>query len=73
MSRKIRGYGSSRRRDGYPVILVCWDDRAEQEFQEQGRRLGLDLLTTTLARLKAHGALNTTGCWSMYGQPVQIG
>ena len=27
ISGKLNGYGSRRRRDGYPVILVCWDDR----------------------------------------------
>ena len=73
VSKKIRGYGSARRRDEYPLILVCWDERAEAEFQAEGRLLGLRLVTTTIKRLKNHGPLHPTDCWSMYGQPVRLG
>ena len=73
VSGKLRGYGSTRRRDNYPVILICWDDEAERVFQEEGRRLGIQLLTTTLRRLKDHSPVETSQCWSMYGQLVQLG
>ena len=73
MSGKLRGYSSSRRRDSYPVILVCWDDDAERTFQEQGRELGISMVTTSLDRLKDHGPVGTTQCWSMYGEPVELG
>ena len=73
VSGKIRGYGSARRRDRYPVILVCWDDKAERQFQEQGLELGISMVTTTLERLKDHGPVGNTLCWSMYGQPVRLG
>ena len=73
VSGKLRGYSSSRRRDSYPVILVCWDDDAERTFQEQGRELGISMVTTSLDRLKDHGPVGTTQCWSMYGEPVELG
>jgi hypothetical protein len=73
VSKKIRGYRSARRRDEYSVILVCWDERAEAEFQAEGRLLGLRLVTTTIKGLKNHGPLHPTRCWSMYGQPVRLG
>jgi hypothetical protein len=70
VEEKLRGYGSQRRRDRYPVILVCWDDRAEAAFQGQGRDLGLAMVTTTLKRLRQPGSLE---CWSLYGQPAILG
>ena len=70
VEEKLRGYGSPRRRDRYPVVLVCWDDEAEAAFREQGRELGLALVTTTLERLREDGP---AGCWSMYGEPVRLG
>ena len=70
VEEKLRGYGSMRRRDRYPVVLVCWDDRAEAHFQDLGRELGLALVTTTLERLKKD---RPAGCWSMYGEPVRLG
>ena len=70
VEEKLRGYGSQRRRDRYPVILVCWDDRAEAAFQGQGRDLGLAMVTTTLKRLRQPGSAE---CWSLYGQPAILG
>ena len=67
---KLRGYGSPRRRDRYPVVLVCWDGKAEDAFRELGRELGLAMVTTTLERLREHGH---SGCWSMYGETVSLG
>ena len=73
ISNKLRGYGSSRRRDGYPVILVCWDEKAEEQFQAEAHMLGLPLVTTILGRLKEHGPLHPSKCWSLYGQPARLG
>ena len=70
VEEKLRGYGSPRRRDRYPVVLVCRDDEAEAHFQDLGRELGLALVTTTLGRLRK---LGPGGCWSMYGEPVRLG
>ena len=72
VAKKLRGYASERRRDGYPVFLVCWNDYAEQRFQAQGHELGIRLITTTLKRLRDHGALGNTECWSAYGRWVSI-
>ena len=73
VAKKLRGYGSARRRDRYPVVLVCRDDDAEKRFQAQGRESGILLITTTLKRLQEYGALGTTSCWSAYGHRVSIG
>ena len=73
ISEKVRGYGSKRRRDRYPVVLACWDVVAEKEFQRQGQALGLALITTTIERLGKYGPLETLECWSMYGQQVVLG
>lgn len=73
VARKLRGYGSRRRRDGYPVVLVCWDKGAEGEFQAQGRLLGVRLATTTIERLRDHGPLHPDRCWSVSGQPARLG
>ena len=62
---KLNGYGSSRRRDSYPIMLACWDDEAEAHFRLQGRTLGVHLATATLERLQEYGPLNNTQCWSI--------
>ena len=64
---KLRGYGSLRRRDSFPVMLACWDDKAEAEFLQQGRELGLLLLTATLEGLHKHGPLGNAECWAIAG------
>ena len=71
--RKLRGYGAGGRRDRYPVILVCWDAPAEMEFQALARELKIQLVTTTLARLHDHGPVGNDRCWSLFGQPVELG
>ena len=73
VSEKLRGYGSERRRDRYPVVLACWDDEAEEEFQRQGQALGIALITTTIKRLGKYGPLETLECWSMYDEKVVLG
>ena len=67
--RKLRGYGSADRGDGWPALFVCWNDDAESVFQDLGSGMGIPLLTTTIKRLVEHGPLGNFGCWSMYGQP----
>ena len=71
--RKLRGYSSRRRQDDWPVLLVVWNDRAEQYFWEVGRQNQLVMLTATIGRLAAHHALGNWDCWKMYGEPVRIG
>ena len=70
---KLNGYLSTRRLDDWPVLFVLWDDATEKLFQELGREGGLTMLTTTLGRLKAVGAVGVKGCWSRYGEDVIIG
>ena len=71
--RKLRGYGSADRGDGWPALFVCWKDDAESVFQDLGSGMGIPLLTTTIKRLEEHGPLGNFGCWSMYRQPTRIG
>ena len=71
--RKLNGYGSKRRGDDWPVLVVCWDDDAESAFQAAGRRLHIPMLTATIERLEDHGAVGNPACWSMYGEPATLG
>ena len=73
VGRKLTGYGSADRGDGWPVLFVCWNDDAESVFQRLGNGMGIPLLTTTIKRLEEYGPLDNFGCWSMYGQPALIG
>ena len=73
ISKKLRGYGSPRRRDRYPVILVCWSAPEEEKFQAKARRLGIPMVTTTLERLKEFGPLGNADCWSLDGEATEIG
>ena len=73
VSSKLSGYSSLKRRDRYPVALVCSDAGVEGVFHAQGLELGLDMVTTTLKRLAETGPLDPARCWSRYGQPVELG
>ena len=73
VGRKLTGYGSDDRGDGWPALFVCWNDDAESVFQRLGSGMGIPLLTTTIRRLEEHGPLDNLGCWSVYGQPARIG
>ena len=70
---KLLGYGSHLRRDYFPVLVVCANDRAEANFHTAGRDLWIRMLTTTVARLRQHGPLGNHECWSRYSEMVQIG
>ena len=71
--RKLGGYGSGTRGDGWPVLFVCWSDVVEDIFHRVGRELQIPMLTATIGRLEEHGPLGNSGCWSLYGQPAFIG
>ena len=73
VQRKLRSYGSVRRGDHWPVLLVCWDESAESNFQQVGLRTFIPMLTTTIDRLEEHGPLDNLRCWSIYGTPALIG
>ena len=71
--RKLSGYGSGRRGDAWPALMVCWNEAVEQVFREVGAELRVPMLTTTIGRLAEHGPLDNGGCWSRYGRPAVIG
>ena len=66
---KLRGYASFLRRDRWPVMMVCSNDRVEALFHQIGHVAGVKLLTTTVSRLNEMGFLS---CWSLFGRPVLI-
>ena len=72
MVQKLRGYGSGRRRDRWPLMLVARDARIEATFQEVGREAKLPMLTTTAARLGEFSVLRDSRCWSVYGGSVSL-
>ena len=72
---KLRGYSSPRRQDHNPVLVVARDDPAEAVFNEVGEANNLDMLTTTVSRLKEFGAVMNPGCWrygDLIGELVMI-
>ncbi len=72
VGKKLDGYGSSQRDNNWPVLFVCRPG-AEKHFRRIGRERGVNLLTTTLRRLRQHGPVNNPHCWSRDGEPVVIG
>ena len=66
-------YASWDRRDDYPVLVVCHDDRAEENFHKSGSECTPrpKMLTTTLRRLR-DARVTGTGVWSDYGVPITL-
>ena len=64
-------YGSPYRLEDGPLLVVAYNELAEQHFQEAGRLYGLRMLTTTLGRLAESGVAGP-GVWSHYGTPVTL-
>ena len=71
--RKLRGYGSVRRQDSWPVVAVVWNDEVEGIFHDVGLERNVPMVTATLDRLTEHGALGNDKCWQNYGEPVRLG
>lgn len=69
---KLKGYASRRRRNRWPVLMVCWDEVAEGVFHEVGIEWNVNMLTTTIGRLEEFGPLGNGDCWSKYGEPVVL-
>ena len=69
ITKKLKGYISRFRQDGWPVMAVCYNDSAERIFHDVGRRNGLAMLTTTVQRVEREGPWK---CWSWYGSPVEV-
>ena len=73
IARKLHGYDSSYRVNDWPVLAVTSSDKAEENFHTVGRHMKIRMLSTTNKRIREHGAVNSEGCWSRYGQPTLIG
>ena len=71
--RKLRGYSSVKRQDRWPLLVVARDGVAEGAFNEVGNEEGVLMVTTSLDRLKRHGAVGNMECWRMYGKDVVLG
>ncbi|MCY4557260.1 MAG: hypothetical protein OXF79_12965 [Chloroflexi bacterium] len=72
IQRKLRGYHSKRRSDHWPLLVVCATERAEKHFQQAAFETGVDIATTTVARLRKLGAVGNTECWMLGGQPASL-
>jgi len=70
---RCKKYGSRKRRDNLPVLIVCRDDQAEGNFHRAAADSNLPprMLTTTLRRLK-EGGMFGPGVWSRYGRLVTL-
>ena len=72
---KLRGYAAAGRQDQNPVLVVARNNEAEAVFNEVGEANDLEMLTTTVSRLKELGAVMSPGCWrygGLIGEPVMI-
>ena len=68
---RCKRYGSPHRLEDGPLLVVAYNELAEQHFQEAGRLYDLKMLTTTLGRLAEAGVAGP-GVWSHYGTPVTL-
>ena len=66
-------YGSRRRRDSLPVLIVCQDDQAERSFHRAAKESESPprMLTATISRLEKGGVFGRD-VWSLCGQPVTL-
>ena len=74
VTERCERYCSVHRLDDRPLLVVCYDDRAERNFHLAGaanQSSPLRMLTTTLRRLKDAGVAGD-GVWSYYGQATTI-
>ena len=71
--KKLLKYGSPALRHRMPLLIVCWNDTAEENFWLAGQEANVDVLTTTVHRLKEFTPLDNFGCWSFFGNAVRIG
>ena len=69
---KLRGFDSKLRWNNFPLMVVCYNAKAEDNFHKMAAPRGIKLMTTTLARLAEHGPLENGECWSMFGILVKI-
>ena len=54
------------------MALIAETTDAEKNFQDEGRELGIRMITTTRDRLEEHGPLDNDRTWSHYGTPVRL-
>ena len=73
LARKLKGFDSPRRKNDWPVLMVCASDQAERNVQQWATDNGVQIVTTTIARLNKHGAVGNEKCWRAWGRPVQLG
>ena len=72
IGRKLRGYASPARRHRMPLLVVCWNKSAEENFWQVGQEANIEMLTTTVRRLEKYGPMDNFSCWRVYGNPVRI-
>lgn len=72
MGKKLRGYESIRRRDDFPLLMVCANQLAEENAQNWALENRVRLATTTMERLKEHGAVGNDKCWMALCHPAPM-
>ena len=73
LAKKLRGFDSPRRKNAWPLIMVCASQQAERNVQQWATQTGVQIATTTMARLRCNGAVGNAKCWLVHEQPVQLG
>ena len=74
--KKLRPYRGVNRRDDYPAVFVCRNERAERLFWELGSDVAMVTSTAELARkgaLVGEGAAGRGSAWRKFGEGVVLG
>ena len=73
MAQKLHGFDSPRRKNAWPLLMVCANDAAERNASQWAIQHGVQVATTTIKRLRDHSAVGNEQCWQVAGESVQLG
>ena len=73
VEKKLAGYGSRRRQNDWPLMVVCWNSEVESRFHDVALDYDISMFTTNVKRMTEYGPMNNGQCWVMFDAPVVIG
>ena len=73
LAKKLHGFDSPRRKNAWPLLMVCANDAAERNVHQWATAHGVQIATTTIKRLRDHSAVGNKKCWKVAGESVRLG